>query len=1037
MFKKLADGFQSTLAQAGEQAKARNGLAASSSPRTSTSVDRPAAPAGPAAPHVPYEEGNLESDNDEEKVDAMAKVTAGTDTIQDQQQTPSMTTSPDLQKRLNKLSKYETKYPELLKAYRALQAQDSNVKVFEKVLSDLTPATSVLDVEAFQQWANNFTLKAEMSMAELRRVSKEMESLQADVKSEREKYESESSERAIRTEHLESSLRNAESVVIDTDRIKELENALAAKKGELETTKTAALRQDEDLRAELETTKAEAADIQDQLLKAQRTITISDKQLEVEKERVSRHQLEASNEYSAMQQSRDSLRKELIDLKVSHAQEIHKIVSQQTVSSGTNPSVATSLENVDESQSQPDGTQLSKAQRKRKNKKKASAKATDELENPIKETEMICESELATARSILEDQPQIAALMKERDNLQLELLTLRAQSEAFTDDRSAYERTIKKLREHQESVEEMRDMVKDVGNDLVEARDEVKELSSQHLKHVQDIGELRLSVEALEQENAELKKKLASLDTLSLDTADIEEAKNAANEAQSKLLVSEDMLKRVTRDLDIAEKLSAERFKDLASTKDTLRLQTSELNELRRQSQRVAGEKSSLEVTLRSTEARIKALERAEKDRRDELEKSQKNLTSREKELKVIQSAFKEEEMRRKSEETRAASLKSEVNKLTSLRDSIIASRNELTSQVSSMKADLDSSEAKMASLQLLKNKLTLERDAAQEELQLGKAKFASSYSLMESQQEQTIDMQHRLRESIEHQEAMEDELSEAQRQLTERGREAETLRRLLSEIEGGQESRLREMRERMDSAISERDKAEDEAAFLGKKRAREVEDLKERLLDIERTQRKLVLEKQDLTALNETLQKAAEQARIDRGASERDAKEMRDTMSELSQSMREAESQISTLEGDREALRAAIKESTNKIDRLTADLHAKDDLLNKLRTERAHLLDRQEPFQSPLQARRTSHQRTDSMSSVPGSPSLLRSPSMQSISLAERPREKSEVDREYIKNVLFQFLEHKEKRKYLMPAISKLLLLSKQQEGVFANSLK
>lgn len=77
-------------------------------------------------------------------------------------------------------------------------------------------------------------------------------------------------------------------------------------------------------------------------------------------------------------------------------------------------------------------------------------------------------------------------------------------------------------------------------------------------------------------------------------------------------------------------------------------------------------------------------------------------------------------------------------------------------------------------------------------------------------------------------------------------------------------------------------------------------------------------------------------------------------------------------------------------------------------------------------------------MTSIPSTPTGLRSPSLFSVSLSEpRPKEKAEVDREYIKNVLFQFLEHKDKRKYLMPAISKLLMLSKQQEGVFSNALK
>lgn len=1020
MFKKLTDGFQSTLAQAGEQAKSRNAaVGATSSPRHSTSAER-----GPARPHVPYdEEGDLEAEN--ENPGNQSKEEAGSDgsaPVQDERATDM---PPDLQKKLNKLAKYEQKYPELLRAYRALQSTDANVKTFEKALGEITPATSIEDVEAFQQWANNFTLKTEMSMTELRRVGQELVTLQSSSKEKNDAYELQIAglkQQLSESQDIQSTALSSENETEYKQQIASLTDELAKVKSQgdayhLEETKFEQIKSTDDaLTKDLEAQKIST-------LEVERKLDSLEKSSKRSLDEAHTKTIEATSEIEV-------LKKDIIDLKILHAQELRKAQAISRADSPLNQPVDITK---DEAASTGGSTPLSKGQKKRKNKKKNGGKSTEENES----AEATSSTTLVNSPIIPSSSDQIETLIQERDDLLLAVDTLRATSDSFAAEKLSYEKKIKKLSEHQESIEEIRDMMKEVGNDLVEAKDQVKSLIGEKASLNTEITGLRSDIENLTTENTQLVSNITTLEETKVASADAEALKHDISELQTKLSAAEEKLRVVIKDLEIAEKLSAERFKELSGTRDNLRLVSSELNDLKKDNQKILADKSTIDSSLKSVEARAKALERAEKDRRDELTACQKNLASREKELKVIQTAFKEEETRRKSEEGRASALKSEVAKLTVLRDSIISSRNEVNGQLTSIRSELENANTKLASLQQLRNKLTLERDAAQEELQMGQAKFDSSQSLMESQREQTVDMQHRLRETTERSEAMEEELSEAQRQLTERNREAETLRRLLSEIEGNQESRLRDMRERMETAIAERDKAEDEAAFNGKKRAREVEDLKERLMDLERTVRKTIIEKQDLSSSCEELRKAKGLSDDEAESRERDLKDLRNTMNDLSHSLRDAESQISMLEQDRNSLRAEIKNSINSIERLNADITAKDDLLNKLRNERAHMLDRQDSFQSPIQARRASHNRSDSTSSTPLSPSVRRTPSMQSIALSDRPKEKAEVDREYIKNVLFQFLEHRDKRKYLMPAISKLLMLSKQQEGVFHNALK
>lgn len=971
--------------------------------------------AGQSIPHVPFEEGTLESDNEEAATNEKLKPKNSSDELEAGRSSISSDTSPTLRKRLNKLAKYEQKYPELLKAYRALQVTEGLVKAFEKALADITPAASIQDVEAFQQWAHNLDAKAALSIQELRRVNNKMQVLSTESKNLKDKYENEVAELKQKISQLESET-GRKTVDGDEDLVEKLRSELARLTDRIDELTIGTSILEKELAAEkaISTTRAQQI-----------------KELEQSKERSAADYRVAYADASARQ---DALRTELVALKVNHAQEIRKFqttgltnfdIAQESISKVfEETSEGTSGTSRDASQS------LSKSQKKRQKKKKNIVNTNGDADP------LLSEESVTTLSLTSSEDERISLSMKERDNLQIEIDTLRATTEIHATERRFYEKKIQELSEHQESTEEMRDMVKSVGNELVEARDQIKELILQRDNLDKTVTDLRQILSIADNEKVQLNDKLTTLEAFTGPVSLVSELEEESNVLKERLEDTERRLQVVTKDLEIAETLSADRFREVSTTKDNLRMMQSELNELRRQHSKMSTDKTAIEATVNSLETRSRALERAERARREELATSQKSLTAREKEIKAMQMTLKEEESKRKLEEGRSSALKSEVTKLTLLRDSIIASRNDLNGQLSTAQNQLRAANMKLSSLQQLRNQLIQERDSAQEELQMGQAKFDSSQSLMESQREQTIDMQHRLREMRDRYEAIEEEVSEAHRQLSERARESETLRRLLTELEGSQESRLREMRERMESAISERDKAEDEAAFNGKKRAREVEDLKEALLDAERALRKANLTNQDLSISLDVLTKTHETAKSITADRDRDMAELRETMNGLSQSLREAESQMSILEQDRESLRCALKESNSRLDRVGTDLKIRDDLLHRLKEEKAQILDRQNEIVPTVF--RPSHQKNDSIGSIPSTPTNVRTPSMHSISLSDhRPIEKAEVDREYIKNVLFQFLENKEKRRYLLPAISKLLLLSKQQEGVFVSSLK
>jgi chromosome segregation ATPase len=85
----------------------------------------------------------------------------------------------------------------------------------------------------------------------------------------------------------------------------------------------------------------------------------------------------------------------------------------------------------------------------------------------------------------------------------------------------------------------------------------------------------------------------------------------------------------------------------------------------------------------------------------------------------------------------------------------------------------------------------------------------------LHSLREQASEMGHRARETQERCEALEEELSEAHKLLGERGRETDTLRRLLDEAEGREEGRIKRMREKVEAAVEEKERIEEELALV------------------------------------------------------------------------------------------------------------------------------------------------------------------------------------------------------------------------------
>lgn len=94
---------------------------------------------------------------------------------------PPAELSQDIQAKLKKLGKLESKYSELLKAYRKAHARNAAIEPFEACLRETTPLTTIFEPDAFADYLKQLTTKGDMVMGELKRVSADNDGLRRNL----------------------------------------------------------------------------------------------------------------------------------------------------------------------------------------------------------------------------------------------------------------------------------------------------------------------------------------------------------------------------------------------------------------------------------------------------------------------------------------------------------------------------------------------------------------------------------------------------------------------------------------------------------------------------------------------------------------------------------------------------------------------------------------------------------------------------------------------------------------------------------------
>ncbi|KAJ1311081.1 hypothetical protein OPQ81_009585 [Rhizoctonia solani] len=346
---------------------------------------------------------------------------------------------------------------------------------------------------------------------------------------------------------------------------------------------------------------------------------------------------------------------------------------------------------------------------------------------------------------------------------------------------------------------------------------------------------------------------------------------------------------------------------------------------------------------------------------------------------------------------------------------------------------ELSAKTTRIANLESTVASLVNEKDSLFEQCQTRQAEAESAQSHLQTVQNELNETQFQLREAEERNSLLTDELDELRngsRLSTHSPTPGPEVARLLSEAEGKFEARLSEMRAKLRAIEKERNEAEDDWNKTLADRSKEIEKLR--------------------FALRQAEDKWIESGRVGKGMDEKVAsleqclKELerqrdgwQDERSTLEEQLKQVQSKLQAIEKDHievveraNSLETQFEESKNRETSLKMSNKTLRDELRKVQSSAA-LLERQRPggvggFWSGSNYPNQSGSKSGNGVTSPISPR----PSSPTVSEAGSAATKQEedVNLEYIRNVILQFLEHKEMRPNLVRVLSTILRFTPQE---------
>ena len=957
---------------------------------------------------------------------------------------------PEVRARLRKLEKLEKTYPELLRSYRIAHSRATSIEPFEKALRENTPLTSIKDPESLVEYLNQITLKGDMVMEELKRVTTEKDSYKkkadesekqlATLKDEFSALESAQSEATAAAGAKETEIAGKESgspkeepakggdgddFFSYDNEIPQLQAEVQKKSEEVETLQAEV----NYLKDELSLAKDHSAGLLESLENAARELSETRDAVAVKASVET--QLEARNaEITMLSERLDKAQSKLKDLeaqaekaKTDAADAVKDKVSQLAKSTSQNKELETQLEKAGQTKSSLDQkikTLTSEIETLKKAKAEDESKI-GELTKQIKSAPTPApappaspattqDSSLAppppgggkkknrkkkkggaAAAAALEptpseasttDQPPLSPLEgPASEEVQAELARLQeelAEKDQRIERLSKQRKTEEDLREE---IENLQENLMVIGHDHVEAKQRIKELEAEKKALQERISELENEVESsasATKGNAELQSEHESLkqefDNLKMKSATLHS------------------------DLAAAQQLAQTRYKDLTELRDVLQKAQPELKSLRQDSTALKATRDE----LAAKNAELRNLEKREKDAKTELTRAQRLASDREGEIKSLHEKVTQETNARLRLEDEKRVAGRDLRRAEAEKIELSAREEKAARELQRIQEDAAKLRPRIRELEDEVGRLRKEQAVLREEVELKASQYSNAQGLLGSMRDQTAELSVQLKESQGQCESLDEELAEARKMLGERTREAETMRRLLADVDERADAKVREMRAKMDAAVEERDRLEDESSALARRRARETEELRQRVRDLEREVKALAGEKDALEHQEREWRRRREELEAYEERAGTEVAEMRTTVSNLRSTLDASEQQARETEKKNAELRRALDDYRLRYDKLGKEA----------KTLQARL-------SSPATVASSGRSSIDSSRSG----SLSAAGSQQPAAAGGGSQ-----DAMYLKTILLQFLEQKDNRlrAQLVPVLGKLLKFDK-----------
>ncbi|KAI9845380.1 MAG: hypothetical protein M1838_001735 [Thelocarpon superellum] len=895
--------------------------------------------------------------------------------------------------KLRKLEKVEARYHELLKSYRVAHARGRSIEPFEASLREHTPLTSIDDPGALVEYLNQITLKGDLVMDELKRVAADRDVQKQQLveaeKSAREAWDalreqregageprSETSAPRVngdRSQDPDEPRQKPSSSSITSPILSVLTKSPFSPKGLPPEAKDDVESEDFfSYESELPRLEAEVHERDAHIRRLRAEVTSLKGDLAVARESTEGmvQSLEsATRELNTLRDGRERHERETRELRAALEQESNRMRAE--------------LDAAHESL--------------RRSAPPAQASPTGSMEKAPTLGEGATGSaapdahERAPADQADGSKQTIAKLEEERQSL-------RAQLGARDNEVKKLEARRKSEEELQEEIESLRDDLIHVGQDHVVAKERIKEMEAAHSTLEQRIRELEATPSHDEGPD---RASPPPLDGTVPDVAvEMEKLQRRISTLQT--------------DLSAAQHLATARFKDVTELRDVLQKAQPEVAALRAEAVEVKVVKD--ELAARSAD--LSRVEGRETSLRAEVADLKKQVAQRVADVKSLQDKINQQRVDQLKADDAAAAAEREARKAQLERKDAMDAHASVQRDLAKAREEASTSRARVRALEQQHARTEGILHGLREEMELKTAQHASAESLMASMRDQTAEMAMQMKEARERCESLEEELGDAHRLLSERSREGETMRRLLADVEARAEDKVRDFKGQMELAVEERDRAEDEARTMSRKRAREVEELKGKVRDAERQRARaeegrseLAAAEQEWTRRRDELERRAQQSAAE-------VTEVRQAMGELRDALDESERRTREVDRQKMELRRHLEEAQGKLERLKKSQAMASEELRVLKAARPRAVE---------SARPSSRSSTESSGSRPPLPGKLRTVSAESPSRAGA----GNMDYVYLKNVLLQFLEQRDKKHQmqLIPVLGMLLHFDRQDE--------